>query len=63
MEILATVKYVKIRSKKKVTLTRIESCLKKTNYTINKDDLINIIDDLISRDNSKVEGNKTIISY
>lgn len=53
MEILPTVIYVKNISKKKVTFLRIESYLKKTNYTVKKEELINIIDDLASRDNLK----------
>ena len=53
MEILTAVIYVKNMSKKKVTFPRIESYLKKIHYTVNKEYLINIIDDLASKGNLK----------
>ena len=54
MENLVAAKYVKNISKEKVTLLRIESYLKKTNYTVNKEDLINLIYYLNSRGNLKI---------
>ena len=63
MEILAAVIYVKNISKKKVTFPRIESYQEKIDNTVNKEGLINIIDDLASRGNLKAQGDEAIIYY
>ena len=63
MEILAAVIYVKNISKKKVTFPRIESDQEKIDNTVNKEGLINVIDDLASRGNLKAQGDEAIIYY
>ena len=60
MEILAAVIYVKNISKKKVTFPRIESYQEKIDNTVNKEGLINVIDDLASRGNLKAQGAKPL---